>query len=236
MYCLVAFYLTIKETIAPYKPFFKLLCIKLVIFFSFWQGLVVGYLVSSGRIKPSQKIAYADLSVGLPSLMILVEMAIFAIMHIFAFGYKGYIIPKNTELGPGQPQYMGFWRAILDSLNPLDLIKAFLRGMKWLFVGRKSRHSDGVSDKAAAYEPHRGSGISAPVAYDGAVEMQRGKFGSPERYAQLPDTEDPDFASRPTHERKPSGGPYQTTRFNEVTSYVPPHSTPYPPDQPGQGR
>lgn len=37
MYCLIAFYLGVKEKLAPNKPFFKLLCIKLVIFFSFWQ-------------------------------------------------------------------------------------------------------------------------------------------------------------------------------------------------------
>lgn len=37
MYCLIAFYLNLKDALAANKPFFKLLCIKLVIFFSFWQ-------------------------------------------------------------------------------------------------------------------------------------------------------------------------------------------------------
>lgn len=37
MYFLIAFYITTKDELATHKPFFKLLCIKLVIFFSFWQ-------------------------------------------------------------------------------------------------------------------------------------------------------------------------------------------------------
>lgn len=40
MYCLIAFYLNLKANLAPNKPFFKLLCIKLVIFFSFWQMVI----------------------------------------------------------------------------------------------------------------------------------------------------------------------------------------------------
>jgi len=39
MYCLIQFYLQIKEDIAEYKPFLKICCIKLVIFFSFWQSV-----------------------------------------------------------------------------------------------------------------------------------------------------------------------------------------------------
>jgi Organic solute transporter Ostalpha len=37
MYGLIAFYLTLKGDLAHYKLGFKIACIKLVIFFSFWQ-------------------------------------------------------------------------------------------------------------------------------------------------------------------------------------------------------
>lgn len=39
MYCLIMFYLQIKPDIAEHKPFLKIACIKLVIFFSFWQNV-----------------------------------------------------------------------------------------------------------------------------------------------------------------------------------------------------
>jgi uncharacterized membrane-anchored protein len=39
MYCLVQFYIQIKDDISQYNPFLKILSIKLVIFLSFWQSV-----------------------------------------------------------------------------------------------------------------------------------------------------------------------------------------------------
>ena len=37
MYCLIQFYIQIKDEISEYRPFLKITSIKLVIFLSFWQ-------------------------------------------------------------------------------------------------------------------------------------------------------------------------------------------------------
>lgn len=39
MYCLIQFYLELKNEISEHKPLLKILAIKLVIFLSFWQNV-----------------------------------------------------------------------------------------------------------------------------------------------------------------------------------------------------
>uniref|UniRef100_A0A453BFM7 Uncharacterized protein n=1 Tax=Aegilops tauschii subsp. strangulata TaxID=200361 RepID=A0A453BFM7_AEGTS len=42
LYALVIFYHLFAKELAPHKPLAKFLCIKGIVFFSFWQGLCVG--------------------------------------------------------------------------------------------------------------------------------------------------------------------------------------------------
>lgn len=44
MFCLIQFYIQLRVDLAPHKPFLKVLCIKLVIFFSFWQTVGVSHV------------------------------------------------------------------------------------------------------------------------------------------------------------------------------------------------
>jgi hypothetical protein len=39
MFCLVQFYIQLKDALKSYRPALKIICIKLVIFFSFWQSV-----------------------------------------------------------------------------------------------------------------------------------------------------------------------------------------------------
>ena len=153
MYCLIQFYFQLRTDLSPHRPFLKILCIKLVIFFSFWQTLVISFLTSSsGLLKPSNKIAYPDLKVGIPSMLLCVEMAIFATMHIFAFPWTPYDIlrykdpinaPTSGFGGPIPATYAnGPSRALASAFNPWDIIKACSRGFRWLFVGVRHRHDD----------------------------------------------------------------------------------------------
>ncbi|KAH9835097.1 DUF300-domain-containing protein [Teratosphaeria destructans] len=145
MFCLIQFYIQLKDDLAEHKPFLKVLCIKLVIFFSFWQ---------TRRSAPADAtLGYQDIKVGIPDVLLCIEMAIFAVMHIFAFPWKPYNTKNVSPLdvqgagysGGAAPKYRGGplgIKAVGDVLNPWDLVKASARGCRWMFVGYRQRTLD----------------------------------------------------------------------------------------------
>lgn len=159
MYGVLQFYVQMRVDLAPNKPFLKVVAIKLVIFLSFWQDFVISIITSKtiNLVKPSKKLEYPDIAVGIPSLLLCIEMAIFSVLHLFAFPYSPYTPnrraakypgsyddPLNAgfnEIGPKQGGFLGI-KALFDAMNPWDLVKAFARGMRWIFVGRKHREHD----------------------------------------------------------------------------------------------
>ncbi|ERT02555.1 uncharacterized protein SPSK_00464 [Sporothrix schenckii 1099-18] len=160
MYFVIQFYVQMRAPLAEHQPFKKVLAIKLVIFLSFWQSTAISLGTSTLKIVHANAvIAYPDIVVGIPSLLLCFEMACFAIFHIWAFPYRPYkdgarptfypvadpdgsdTSPKPNEHFPRSGGFMGL-RAIFDALNIWDVIKAFGRGIRWLFVGVRHRRED----------------------------------------------------------------------------------------------
>lgn len=88
-------------------------------------------------------------------MLLCVEMAIFAVMHLFAFPWREYDLSKDVYMDPvtapgsgysgSKPEYQGGWmgsKALLDTFNPWDIIKASARGARWMTVGYRHRHED----------------------------------------------------------------------------------------------
>ncbi|KKY34207.1 putative duf300 domain [Diaporthe ampelina] len=159
MYCVIQFYVQLKTELSSHKPFLKVLAIKGVIFLSFWQTMAIS--VGTGEldiISPSAILSYPDISVGIPSLLLCIEMLLFSIMHIWAYPWRPYRqdaspifypLPNKESTAPPQENVhippaggsIGL-KALWDALNLWDVIKAFGRGMRWLFVGAKRRRED----------------------------------------------------------------------------------------------
>ncbi len=84
LYCLVLFYMGFEDHLQPFRPLSKFLCIKFVIFFSFWQSC---FLVILQKFDFFQ----GHTAKFLQDMLICIEMVFAAVAHSFAFSYRDFI-------------------------------------------------------------------------------------------------------------------------------------------------
>lgn len=83
LYCLFLFYLAIRDALEAWNPWPKFLCIKSVVFFSYWQTVTFVILVKLNIIEMAKAIRYQN-------TIICVEMFLAAIAFEFAFPPADY--------------------------------------------------------------------------------------------------------------------------------------------------
>jgi hypothetical protein len=136
LYCLAMFWLSISEDLKPFRlvlfflsshkpdkctgsPMPKFLCVKGILFFSFWQATGVSLLASVGVIRRLGP--YTDkehISLGLTDTLICLEMPLFAIAHFAAFSQRDYIDKKLAYVGR-----MPMRHAFRDSFGLKDVLE-----------------------------------------------------------------------------------------------------------------
>ncbi|KAI0777429.1 organic solute transporter Ostalpha-domain-containing protein [Trametes elegans] len=127
LYCLAIFWMCVNDDLKPFRPMPKFLCVKGILFFSFWQSIFISILVAGGAIKKLGP--YTDnehISLGLTDTLICIEMPIFAIAHMYAFATRDYV-DKNSSFVARMP----FPYAFRDAFGLRDVVedvKATLRG------------------------------------------------------------------------------------------------------------
>uniref|UniRef100_A0AAX7U6A5 Transmembrane protein 184C n=1 Tax=Astatotilapia calliptera TaxID=8154 RepID=A0AAX7U6A5_ASTCA len=110
MYCLVLFYKALREELNPIKPVGKFLCVKMVVFVSFWQAVVIALLVKVGIISEKRTWDWQSVeavATGLQDFIICVEMFLAAIAHHFSFTYKPYV--QEAEEVSCFDSFMAMW-------------------------------------------------------------------------------------------------------------------------------
>ncbi|KAM5194500.1 transmembrane protein 184C isoform 2-T2 [Mantella aurantiaca] len=110
MYCLVLFYIVLKEELNPIQPVGKFLCVKLVVFVSFWQAVLIALMVKVGIISDQQLWNWKsvkEVATGLQDFIICVEMFLAAIAHHFSFSYKPYV--QEAEEGSCFDSFLAMW-------------------------------------------------------------------------------------------------------------------------------
>ncbi|XP_006360132.1 transmembrane protein 184C-like [Solanum tuberosum] len=91
LYSLVVFYHVFAKELAPHKPLAKFLCVKGIVFFVFWQGILLSTLVSLGIIKSHYFwLEVERLQEGMQNELVIVEMVFFAILMRHAYSAAPY--------------------------------------------------------------------------------------------------------------------------------------------------
>ncbi|KAI0017509.1 DUF300-domain-containing protein [Xylariomycetidae sp. FL0641] len=148
LYSLGLFWVCMHDDLIPFRPVPKFLCIKLIIFASYWQGFFLSILVWLGAI-PNDVPQYTpdNLAAAIQDALICVEMPVFAVAHWYAFSWHDYA--DNTVSSARMPVK----RAARDAFGVVDLIedsKQTFRGDQYSYrvfdsMGKIIAHEDSSS-------------------------------------------------------------------------------------------
>ncbi|KAG1143822.1 hypothetical protein G6F37_006633 [Rhizopus arrhizus] len=151
LWCLMVFFYATKKDLTSFRPLPKFLCVKAIIFFSFWQSVVVALLVSAGIIPEAEHI-----SVAIQDFLVCIEMVPFAIAHSFSFSYEDYF---DSSVHSAR---MPIRIAIQDSLGFKDVYMDTLLTLRGSgFNYRSFEPSEGVAHMGSS----RNSRIMAGLRY-----------------------------------------------------------------------
>ncbi|KXJ92424.1 organic solute transporter Ostalpha-domain-containing protein [Microdochium bolleyi] len=158
LYALGLFWVCMHNDLVPFRPVPKFLCIKLIIFASYWQGFFLSILVWLGAIPDDVEGYTSDnLAAAIQDAMICCEMPFFAIAHWYAFSWHDYA--NNTVSSARMPVKFAF----RDAFGIVDLIedsKDTFRGDKYNYrkfdsSGKVIAHEDSSSRFARMKEGMR---------------------------------------------------------------------------------
>ncbi|KAG8166934.1 hypothetical protein KVR01_002623 [Diaporthe batatas] len=170
LYSLGLFWVCMHDDLKPFRPMPKFLCIKLIIFASYWQGFALSILVWLGAI-PDNVEGYTqdNLAAAIQDALICIEMPIFAVSHWYAFSWHDY---ADNRLSAAR---LPVWYAVRDAFGPRDLIE----DTKETFSGDKYKYRQFDSnDKILAHEASKSrlARLKAGMRYE---RGGRGKYWLP---------------------------------------------------------
>lgn len=91
LYSLALFWVCMHDDLKPFRPVPKFLCVKLIIFASYWQGFFLSILQWLGALSNGPAGYTPDnLAAAIQDALICCEMPIFAITHWYAFSWHDY--------------------------------------------------------------------------------------------------------------------------------------------------
>jgi hypothetical protein len=165
LYSLGLFWVCTAKDLRPFRPVPKFLCIKLIIFASYWQGFFLSILVWLGAI-PDDVEGYTpdNLAAAIQDALICIEMPMFAVAHWYAFSWHDY---ADVTISAAR---MPVLYAIRDAFGVRDLIE----DTKETFSGNKYEYR--LFDSGDNILAHEGSSSRVARMMEG-MRYERGGKG-----------------------------------------------------------
>jgi hypothetical protein len=126
-----------KPVLSAHKPVLKFLCIKSIVFLSFWQGLLLAILHWVGVIHTAENAA------AYQNYLITIEMFAAATLLFFAFPYMYYRNLCKDPQGRGIPMY-NISSNFRQTLNPHDVVNDAIHNFSRVY--QKYTIQDDLSD------------------------------------------------------------------------------------------
>lgn len=99
MYCLILFYTAFKHELSYIKPISKFICVKMVVFATFWQSVLLSIAVSLNIIHDYDDTWTSDtISAAIQDFVVCIEMLIAAIAHHYAFKVSDFVQHSSNML------------------------------------------------------------------------------------------------------------------------------------------
>lgn len=120
LYCLAIFWKILWADLRPFNPVGKFLCVKLIIFASYWQGVILAILSFAGLLPGAAPEGGAtNLGLLIQNALLCYELVLFACGHWLSFSYKPFTI---SHIPNGRLQ---FYHAFRDMVGMKDLFIDF---------------------------------------------------------------------------------------------------------------
>lgn len=97
LYCLAIFWKILWTDLKPFNPVGKFLCVKLIIFASYWQGVLLAILNFTGILpgnSSQDENGAPNIGVSIQNALLCVELIAFAFGHWFSFSYRPFTISR----------------------------------------------------------------------------------------------------------------------------------------------
>ncbi|KAL9620652.1 MAG: hypothetical protein Q9160_004788 [Pyrenula sp. 1 TL-2023] len=169
-------YVALKDHLAHHRPLAKLVAFKIIVFLGFFENIIFSILRSTGVTDPTSKLTYADMHVGIPVMVNLLQIVPISIFFHYAYTYRPYVIQKGDQairhtnaqgeenFYTPEKRYQGGllgYRALIGALNPMDVFE----GSSFAFKMATGKVEGQAKFRSTASEPED---MLAPRSQHGA--------------------------------------------------------------------